>query len=679
MGQRNVFSWFVASAVWLVSACGANTAAPGGDGDAGSGGSSNGGSSSSGAPNGGSSSNPCAVGLAVCSGACVDVRSDVGNCGSCGNTCAAGLVCSEGACRDSCANGLTLCGAGCADLASSVSNCGACGTRCGAGQSCASGVCTGGGGQGGAGGSGVTGGTGGSATGGTGGAGAIPPGLPGVVVGTDSAGTLGCVPLCLQTEHPDDPNPADDWAYEGYSCILPASATATRNQACTTGQPLPPIDRNGIPGVVVATDSMGTLACVPLCMPGAMPSSPEPSAADWGWEYQATCIIRDTPTARCNQGCSTGMPLPSATLIQRPGLLVNEACVGLCACGQAGMDPSYGWEFQQSCIVPNSMVAMGKLACTTNDAAPLKPPPVSGTTVQPGFYVQNGKLYDAKGTEFVMRGVNNPHIWFDPGSQYRAYQALDAIASYKTNTIRVVWETTGGSASLLARILYRIVELKMVPMVELHDATGSQNAADLQRMAAYYTQADIKQVLTDYRAYLLVNIANEWSGTGGTFQSAYQTAITTLRSAGIEHTLVIDGSGYGQDANSLFNAASALTAHDPLHNLLFSVHMYSQYPSSASVDAVLDRAVSMGVPLIVGEFGPQLQGTNVAWQQILTKSQANRIGYIAWSWSGNDAMTANLNIVNDFSTQLTASWGRQVMVDHAASIQKTAVKASIFP
>ena len=421
------------------------------------------------------------------------------------------------------------------------------------------------------------------------------------------------------------------------------------------------------------------LDCVPLCMPGAMPSSSDPGAEDWGWEYQASCIIRDSNTARCNQGCTTGMSLPSPTLVQRPGVVIDEVCTALCECPQSGMDPSWSWEFQLACVVPNTTVAMGKPTCTTNDSAPLTPPPVSGTTVQPGFYVQNGKLYDAKGTEFVMRGVNNPHIWFDPGSQYRAYQALDAIAGYKTNTIRVVWETTGGSASLLARILYRIVELKMVPMVELHDVTGSQSAADLQRMAAYYTQADIRQVLLDYRAYLLINIANEWSGTGSNFQSAYQSAITTLRNAGLEHTLVIDGSGFGQDANSLFNSASALTTADPERNLLFSVHMYSQYPSNASVDAVLDRAVSMGVPLIVGEFGPQLQGQNVAWQQILTKSQSARIGYIAWSWSGNDTATANLNIVNDFSTQLTASWGRQVMVDHAASIQKTAVKASIFP
>jgi len=141
---------------------------------------------------------------------------------------------------------------------------------------------------------------------------------------------------------------------------------------------------------------------------------------------------------------------------------------------------------------------------------------------------------------------------------------------------------------------------------------------------------------------------------------------------------VIDANGYGQNASSIFASAAALIDADPEANLLFSVHMYNQFGQASQVDAVLDQAVSSGVPLIVGEFGPQLQGGNVAWQQIMAKCQQHGLGYIAWSWSGNDASTANLNVVNDFTTQLTPSWGRQVMVEHENSIQKTAQKASIF-
>jgi hypothetical protein len=226
---------------------------------------------------------------------------------------------------------------------------------------------------------------------------------------------------------------------------------------------------------------------------------------------------------------------------------------------------------------------------------------------------------------------------------------------------------------LLAQVLYRVVQLKMVPVLELHDVTGSTSNADLAKMAQYYTQAEIKKVLTDFRAYLLINIANEWSGTD--YLNAYRDAITTLRGAGILHTLVIDGNGFGQNAEPIFQNATALLNADPQKNLLFSVHMYGQYGTAQAVDAVLDRAVSSSVPLIVGEFGPVLMGQNVAWQRITEKCQANKLGYLAWSWKGNS--DGALDMAKDWAGPLTA-WGQNVMFDDPNSVQRTAKRASIF-
>jgi hypothetical protein len=304
------------------------------------------------------------------------------------------------------------------------------------------------------------------------------------------------------------------------------------------------------------------------------------------------------------------------------------------------------------------------------------PPALTGTKKADGFYTSGGRLYDAYGNDFVMRGVNNPHVWFDTGNKYLAYRALDAIASYNTNTIRVVWETTTGSAALLAQVLYRVVELKMVPVLELHDVTGGTSNAELAQMAQYYTQAEIKKVLTDFRAYLLINIANEWSGTD--YFNAYRDAITTLRGAGILHTLVIDGNDWGQNAEVIFQNATTLLNADPQKNLLFSVHMYGRYGTTQAVDAVLDRAVSSSVPLIVGEFGPVLSGANVAWQRITEKCQTNKLGYLAWSWKGNAAADAPLDMARDWQGPLTA-WGQNVMFDDPNSVQRTARRASIFP
>ena len=501
--------------------------------------------------------------------------------------------------------------------------------------------------------------------------------LPGVVVVDTLKATKTCVPLCRVALDPTIDPEKDDWSYEdGQSCVIPTTLTS-KNQSCTTGDPLPPPP--SVPGVVVV--EMATPRCAPLCTITTSLAN-DPDKDGWSYENNASCVIPGTVTAS-NQSCQTGQPIPPPAA--RPGVLVNltstdpnAACVPLCRVVKVASDPlvpDWGYEDNASCLLPASTTATGKLACMFNAPPPsYKPPALAGTKLKPGFYTQGSKLYDAYGNAFVMRGVNNAHIFFDTSARYLAWQALDNIATYNTNTIRVVWNTTG-TASLLSEVLYRIVALKMVPIVELHDVTGNQDSARLLDMAKYYTKPDVKQVLIDFREYLLINFANEWSGQGN-YAAAYQAAITELRMNGITHTLVIDGSGFGQDSASIFSNATALTTADTQHNLLFSVHMYGRYPSAASVDSVLDQANSSQVPLIVGEFGPQFEGMNVAWQEVMSKCQALGMGYIAWSWMGNDAVNAPLNMAQNWEGPLTG-WGRDVLTG-SNGIQPTGRKASIF-
>ena len=503
----------------------------------------------------------------------------------------------------------------------------------------------------------------------------VPADIPGVVV--VDAMVQRCAPLCRVNVDPAKDPEKDDWSYEdGQSCVIPTTVTS-HNQSCMTGEPLPP--PVSVPGVVVV--DTGLTRCAPLCTITTNIAN-DPDGDGWSYENNSSCVIPGTITAH-NQPCMTGQPLP--TPAPRAGLRIDTngdgtaECVPSCAVATMPSSPTapdWGYEDNASCVLPGSPTAQGKIACTVNGAAPVyKPPALTGTKVKDGFFTQGGKLLDAYGKPFVMRGVNNAHIFFDTGGRYLAWQALDNIGVYGTNTIRVVWNTTG-SAALLAEILYRVVELKMIPMVELHDATGSQDTSRLLDLARYYTNVDVKQVLNDFRAYLLVNIANEWSGQGN-FVTAYQMAISLLRTNGITHTLVIDGSGFGQDGGSILNNASALTAADSEHNLLFSVHMYDQYPTAAAVDAILNQANSAGIPLIVGELGPQFSGVNVAWQEILARCQALDIGYLAWSWMGNDPMNAQLDMASTWEGPLTA-WGQNVLVG-TNGIRQTAKKSTLFP
>jgi mannan endo-1,4-beta-mannosidase len=332
----------------------------------------------------------------------------------------------------------------------------------------------------------------------------------------------------------------------------------------------------------------------------------------------------------------------------------------------------WGWENNESCVLPGTPTYEGKTECETHVETDYSPPELTGTLVADGFHTSGGQLLDAYGEEFIIRGVNNPHIWADIGGAFDAYKALDDIAVYGTNTIRVVWETSG-EADMLAQILFRIVQLRMVPMVELHDETGATNSDGPLRMAEYYTREEVLEVLQQFRAYLLINIANEWNGQD--FAGAYSSAIAHLRDSGVVHTLVIDANDWGQNVESIFANAASLIAGDPEQNLVFSVHMYELFGDAGTVESTLSRDPS--IPLIVGEFGDMHNGQPVAWDAILSAAESNGRGYIAWSWYGNDAQTSNLNLVDGWGGSLTA-WGRNVMQAHPASISNTSVRASIF-
>ena len=99
------------------------------------------------------------------------------------------------------------------------------------------------------------------------------------------------------------------------------------------------------------------------------------------------------------------------------------------------------------------------------------------------FTTRRHKLIDANGKAFVIKGMNNPHAWFGQ----KAYDALDQISAVGCNTVRIVWQT-GGNDQELERIINRCIELRMIPMVELHDVTGSPQKERLVAMAEWYSQ-----------------------------------------------------------------------------------------------------------------------------------------------------------------------------------------------
>jgi hypothetical protein len=106
----------------------------------------------------------CSAGMSLCSGTCVNVKTDPDNCGACGFSVPYGDTCENGqfsssikkntggtsssssgsattTTQGSCISGRTSCDGTCRDLRSEAANCGSCGNVCPSGQNCQDGRC----------------------------------------------------------------------------------------------------------------------------------------------------------------------------------------------------------------------------------------------------------------------------------------------------------------------------------------------------------------------------------------------------------------------------------------------------------------------------------------------------------------------------------------------------------
>ena len=85
----------------------------------------------------------------------------------------------------------------------------------------------------------------------------------------------------------------------------------------------------------------------------------------------------------------------------------------------------------------------------------------------PGMKVIGRHLYDKCGEKVILRGVSNPNIWFEHDGFVR-YREIEKTGA---NVVRIVWQTWG-SPSALDEAIQNCINLHMIPMIELHDATG---------------------------------------------------------------------------------------------------------------------------------------------------------------------------------------------------------------
>ncbi|NHD16076.1 glycoside hydrolase family 5 protein [Actinopolyspora sp. BKK1] len=297
-----------------------------------------------------------------------------------------------------------------------------------------------------------------------------------------------------------------------------------------------------------------------------------------------------------------------------------------------------------------------------------------------GFHVQDGRLYDANGNEFVMRGVNHAHAWYPD-----ELDSLGDIKAQGANTVRVVlssgdqWNRT--DANEVRDIVSRCKQNRLVCVLEVHDTTGygdDSAAVDLQRAVEYWKS--VQSALDGQEKYVVVNLGNEPFGndTASEWTGATKQAIRSMRSAGFDHTLMADAPNWGQDwSNTMRNNAGEVLAADPAGNTVFSVHMYGVYESASKIRDYLSSFTERGLPIVVGEFGHKHSDGDPNEDAIMSTAQSLGVGYLGWSWSGNGEGVGYLDMTENFNADNLTQWGERIF-NGTDGIAATAEEATVY-
>jgi mannan endo-1,4-beta-mannosidase len=292
------------------------------------------------------------------------------------------------------------------------------------------------------------------------------------------------------------------------------------------------------------------------------------------------------------------------------------------------------------------------------------------------FYIEGRYLYNSYGDTVILRGVNRMVYYMDT----EGTSSYPEIEKCGANVVRIFWFARDDkTVQQLDRTITNCRSLNMIPMIECHDATGKWE--NLWDCVNYWIRPDVLEVIKKHQRYLLLNIANEAGDNSVTieqFRTEYAAIVDTMRAVGIEVPLIIDAAHWGRGEIYLLENAEYLLAQDPIHNLIFSWHVWDANISTQRIKNTFDAAIAMNVPFIVGEFGPNEGDWGlIPWRYIIEYCHQTESGWLAWSWGPGNG-DPRLDMSTDGTYEGLRGWGLEAAVTSLYSIQNTAKRLERF-
>jgi endoglucanase len=280
--------------------------------------------------------------------------------------------------------------------------------------------------------------------------------------------------------------------------------------------------------------------------------------------------------------------------------------------------------------------------------------------------------------------------------------AVRAMAAWHINAVRIplnedCWLRINGVKaaysganyhSAIADYVARLEKYRITPILNLHFSAPGRIIPDGQRPMAdeNHSPAFWHAVASYFRNdhHIIFDLFNEpypdynrdtaaaWScvRNGGTcpgvwFRAAgMQQLVDAVRATGATQPLMIAGPQYAGDVDHWFQ----YEPHDPLHQLIASIHIYepnwAPCDSRACWNSQIAR-VAAKIPVVEGEIG-SINCTAHSIRSLLNWSDAHGVSYLAWAWNvGNCAGEPSL--ITSYRGTPTQTFG-QGYHDHLVAI-----------
>lgn len=299
----------------------------------------------------------------------------------------------------------------------------------------------------------------------------------------------------------------------------------------------------------------------------------------------------------------------------------------------------------------------------------------------PGLYVEGRHIYDRCGEDVIMRGVNRMTIVLDfdydgAGNPVFNPLSLQEIAKTGANTVRIMW-MMWRDAHLVEEAVALAIELGMIPILEMHDATGDWGR--LTEVVDYWLD-ELLEIVKTYEQDLIVNIANEAGNqhvSDSQFLEGYAEAVSRMRNAGIRTPLMIDATTWGRNVEQLLRVAPDLMKEDPDRNLIFSWHPWDTGAEQAArVTRSMEKSVEEEIPFVIGEFSHTSVGCvgEVPNHHIMAEAERLGIGWLAWSWGPGNGDCETMDMTTDATFDSLFGWGLETAVTDPNSILNTSIR-----